>query len=231
MSQTFQISDGVLRGCRSTLLQADGSYLWEEFAVIRESGKWKSPPGVHKLRIVLGQGGQGGTSGGPGWIGLTGNLGNSFGSGYGEDGVDGQGGAVWYGVIDCNEEQEFEVHLGAGGVSGGGLGGHTTFGVYSSENGRVYANGYTDIANGQSFARTGVASPLPGSGDGGKGGAGGEPGEGYLRTYTYTPTGADSSVVNTRTELVVTKQPGPGHPGVPGATGFVMVTWDKPETT
>ncbi len=224
MSQTFQIQDGVLRGCRSTLLQADGSYLWEEFAVITEDGVFKAPPGVHKLRIVLGDGGQGGTSGKPGWIGLTGNLGNSFGSGYGEDGVDGQGGAVWYGVIDCNEEQEFEVHLGAGGASGGGLGGHTTFGVYSSENGRVYANGYTDIANGQSFARTGVAAPLPGSGDGGKGGAGGEPGEGYIK-YEERKYGGDPRPV-----LVVTKQPGPGHPGVAGATGFAMVTWDKPET-
>jgi len=185
MSQTFQVSDGVLRGCRAMLLQADGSYLWEEFAVIRKSGTFKAPPGVRTLRIVLGQ-----------------------------------GGAVWYGVIDCNEEQEFVVHLGAGGAPAaipgiaGDMGGHTTFGVYSSENGRVYANGYTDISNGQSFARTGVAAPLPGSGDGGKGS---EPGEGYL----YQNEGD----IGYRFELV--KPGGPGHPGVAGATGFAMVTLGK----
>lgn len=235
MSQTFQIQNGVLQGCRSTLLQADGSYLWTEFEVIRASGTFTAPPGVHQLRIVLGQGGQGGGHGGPGWIGRTGFWGSSLASGYGEDGVDGQGGAIWYGVINCNEGQIFQVTLGAGGAPGskvgqaGAMGGHTTFGVYSSADGRVYANGYTDIANGQAFARTGVEAPLPGTGDGGKGGRGGDPGEGYIYSYTYTPAGADPSVKNTRYELVITKDPGPGGPGVRGATGFAMVTWEKPE--
>lgn len=234
MSQTFEIRDHAMQGCRSKLLQADGSYLWTEFAIIRVSGTWKAPPGVHKIRYVIGQGGQGGGPGGPGWIGRTGNLGTGLGSGYGDDGVNGQGGAILYGVADINEEQEFEVHLGAGGAPGtvvgqpGAMGEHTTFGAYSSENGRIYENGYTDIANGEVFARTGVEVPLPGSGDGGKGGKGGDPGEGYLEYETYTPTGADPSVKNTRINLIITKPPGPGEPGVQGATGFVMVTWEKP---
>lgn len=243
MMQSFQFQDRALQGCRVTGLQADGSYLWENFAVIRESGTWTAPPGVHKLRIVLGRGGQGSGPGGPGWIGMTGNIpGQGMGSGYGDDGVDGIGGEIWYGVIDCNEEQEFIVTLGAGGAPGstvgqaGSFGGHTTFGAYSSENGRLYPNGYTDIANGQAFARSGVPSPAPGTGDGAKGGKGGDPGEGYIRTYTYTPNGAKprpdgSLVINTGYDLVVTKEPGPGEPGKAGATGFVMVTWDKPETS
>lgn len=221
MSQTFQIQNGVMQGCRSTLLQADGSYLWEEFEVIRESGVFKAPPGVRQLRIVLGQGGQGGGHGEEGYIRAKwGELT----SGYGEDGQDGQGGAIWYGVIDCNEGQEFAVHLGAGGAPArkagvpGELGEHTTFGAYSSENGRVYENGYTDIANGQSFARAGVANPLPGTGDGGKGGLGGDPGVGY----SYQNEGD----IGYRYRIV--KEGGPGHPGVAGATGFAMVTWDKP---
>lgn len=230
MSQTFQFQDGVLQGCKSTLLQADGSYLYTEYAVITESGTWKAPPGVHQLRIVLGQGGQGGGFGEPGYVSAfhdpkTGEMGNTVYSGYGDPGQDGQGGAIWYGVIPCNEEQEFVVHLGAGGTAApsrevpGGLGEHTTFGSYSSENGRVYDNGYTDIANGQVFARTGVAMPLAGTGDGGKGGEGGEPGAGYLYQnegdigYRYQKT----------------KDPGPGKPGVNGATGFVMVTWERPD--
>lgn len=238
MSQTFNFQDGVLQQCRSSLLQADGSYLWENFAVIRESGIFTAPPGVHQLRIVLGRGGQGGGVGQEGQYKSAGTSNISF-SGfnceYGEDGVDGQGGEIWYGVIDCNEGQQFQVTLGAGGAPGGvygqpgSLGGHTTFGVYSSENGQLYPNGYTDIANGQAFARTGVEVPLPGTGDGGKGGKGGDPPEGYLYTYTYTPIGAASTVVNTATKWQETKPPGPGHPGAPGATGFAMVTWDRPD--
>lgn len=239
MSQSFQFQGGVMRGCRASLLQADGSYLWTEFAVIRASGKWKSPPGVRQLRIVLGRGGQGGGFGQEGQYHSAGTSNIHFmgyNAAYGADGVDGQGGEIWFGVIDINEEQEFDVHLGAGGAPGsvygqpGALGGHTSFGTYSSENGRVYEDGYTDIANGQVFARSGVESPLPGTGDGGKGGKGGDPPEGYLDTYTYTPIGADpDKVVNTATKWVETKPPGPGHPGSPGAAGFVMVTWEKPE--
>ena len=44
MSQTLQFQEGVLQQCQSTHLQADGSYLWTEFVIIRESGKWKAPP-------------------------------------------------------------------------------------------------------------------------------------------------------------------------------------------
>lgn len=230
MMQTFEIRDRALQGCQSKLLQADGSYLWTEFAVIRESGQWQAPPGVHQLRIVLGQGGQGGGYGRPGTVGGSGNIaGAGVTSAYGDPGEDGQGGAVWYGVIDINEGQIFEVVLGNGGAAApsgqsvGSPGEHTSFGPYTSENGKIYENGYTDIANGQSFARTGVETPLPGTGDGGKGGEGGDPGEGYWE-QDYWPDGRPKGW-----DFVVTKQPGPGHPGVKGATGFVMVTWEKPE--
>ncbi len=235
MMQTFEIRDGALQGCRSTLLQADGSYLWTEFAVIRVSGKWKAPPGVTRIRIVLGQGGQGGGHGEPGWVGFTGNLGNSVGSGYGDPGQDGQGGAIWYGVIDINPEQEFEVVLGAGGAPAsvpgvpGAMGGHTTFGPYSSENGTLYPGGYTDIANGQAFARTGVEAPLPGTGDGGKGGAGGDPGEFYTKQVLRNIQPSDPKADRLyKTEIVTIRPPGPGETGAAGATGFAMVTWEKP---
>lgn len=228
ISQTFQIQDHVLKNCTAKLLQADGSYLWTEYAVIRESGTWTAPAGVSQLRIVLGQGGQGSGPGGDGYITLAGNLGNSMEAGPGEDGVDGHGGKIWYGVIDINPQQEFTVVLGQGGAPGtvvgqpGYEGGHTSFGAYTSEEGQLYPGGYTDIANGQAFARTGVEVPLPGTGDGAKGGAGGDPGVGYLRTEKRLHGGTDKVV------LVVQKPGGPGHPGVRGATGFVMVTWEKP---
>ena len=235
MSQTFRIQDGVLQNCLSTLLMADGSYLWTEFEVFDADGYFEVPEGVTSVRVVIGQGGQGGGPGGPGWIGFTGNfISGAIGSGYGEDGADGQGGRIWYGVVSVNPGSRVPVRLGAGGAPGntlgqaGAAGGHSTFGVYSSENGRVYENGYTDIANGQAFARTGVASPLPGTGDGGKGGKGGDPGQGYVREHQYHPPGSEEGVSNTTYELIVTKEPGPGHPGVRGGDGFVMVTWEKP---
>lgn len=223
-AQSFSISNHVLQGCGSTLLQADGSYLFQEFAVITESGKWKAPANVknNQLRVVIGSGGQGGSRGQDGYIRRS-VTDDKVEAGYGEKGIDGKGGKVWFGVININQEQEFEVTLGKGGAPSdtygvpGEIGGETTFGQHSSENGEIYPYGYTDIANGQSFARTGVQRPVNGTGDGGSGGAGGDPGVGYL----YQEDGD----IGYRFELV--EEPGPGHPGVRGADGFVMVTWDK----
>lgn len=231
ISQTFQIQDGVLQGCKSSLLQAAGYYMSSDSVLLTESGTWTVPEGVNYLRVVIGQGGQGGTKGQSGWAGLTGNLGISGGSGYGDPGQDGQGGMVWSGFVAVQPGQAISVHIGAGGAASdrfgtpGAMGEHSSFGSYSSEDGEVYTNGYTDIANGRVFARTGVPEPAVGTGDGGKGGAGGEPGEGYIRTYTYTPSGAKPTVVNTRTEWVMTKPPGPGYPGKAGASGFVLLIW------
>ena len=134
------------------------------------------------------------------------------------------------------------------------MGGHTTFGPYSSADGVLYPGGYTDIANGQAFARTGVAAPLPGTGDGGKGGEGGTAGVGYWETVYWTssdvaagkhpgatlngrpvPSGTpdSTSIVGQPRgqKYVEIEPPGPGSPGVAGATGFAMVTWEKPNTT
>lgn len=230
--QTFQFADGVLQGCQSKLLQADGSYLYDAFEIIRESGTWTAPPGVTHLRLVLGQGGQGGGYGGDGYVAGSGALpGSGVAAGYGNPGTDGLGGKVWFDTVTINAGQTFNVSLGAGGAAAatqgadGSEGGETTFGVYSSANGQRYPNGYTDIANGQVFARTGVAVPDSGTGDGGKGGDGGDPGQGYWKQLFWDdgrPRGWD---------FVVTKEPGKGKPGKSGASGFVMVTWDKSEET
>lgn len=240
MEQSLTFSGGVLRDCKSVLLQADGSYLYEAFAVIRKDGPWRAPEGVTRLRVVIGSGGQGGGRGQDGQWESAGSSNISF-SGYrgveGKPGVDGQGGRIWYGVIDINPGQIFEVKLGAGGASGGvygsagSLGADTTFGPYSSANGKYYETGYTDIANGQVFARAGVPAPLAGTADGGKGGAGGTAGDGYLDWVEddFAPDGGQpGETITGHYEWVTTEEPGPGQPGVPGASGFVMVTWDKP---
>lgn len=236
MSQTFQIQNGVLQGCKSTLLQADGSYLWTESALITESGTWTAPPGVTQLRVVIGQGGQGGGHGadgeqGSGMLGPTtgDSASETFTGANGEPGKDGAGGKVWYDLININDGQEFNVIIGAGGAAAtvhgqdGADGGETYFGAYTSANGKLYENGYSDIANGDSFGRTGVALPLPNSSDGGKGGQGGRGGVKEV-TWVRDP---DSIYGGGHSTTTVISKPTPGTPGVDGASGFVLVFWDK----
>lgn len=234
MSQTFQIQNGVLQGCKSTLLQADGSYLWTEYALITESCTWTAPPGVTQLRVVIGQGGQGGGHGGDGkpgggMVDTTGkeSVSEIFTGDSGDPGKAGVGGKVWYDLIDINPEQEFTVVIGDGGSAAteagkaGNLGGETYFGIYTSANGKLYENGYSDIANGDSFGRTGVAAPLPGSSDGGKGGAGGRGGSRQV-TWVNDPNG-----IGGHTTFEKLTDPEEGTPGVDGGSGFVLVFWDK----
>lgn len=197
--QTFQFSNGVMQGCQSQLLQADGSFLYQGREVITTPGTWKAPAGKRSLRvIVVGKGGNGAK-------GADGNFENA-----GADGVDGLGGRVWAGTININEGQAFPVTFGE----------DTTFGAYSSANGKRYDNGYTDVASGDSFARTGVAKPVPGTGDGGAGGKGGEQGRRKEKTWTDDAGVSHSS-------WKVYSYPKPGLNGALGALGCVVVYWDK----
>lgn len=202
LMQTFQISGGVLQGCQSQLVQPDGAYLYEERAVITQSGTWTAPAGKTRLRVVLvGKGGDGtaGTDGS--W------------SEAGKPGTVGLGGLVWAGTININDGQSFAVTIGE----------NTVFGAYSSANGKRYANGYTDVASGDSFARTGVAAPLPGSGDGGAAGNAGAKGNRHNEVVMEdTWLGQLPTTVT-----VVDNYPGKGTPGADGATGCVVVYWDK----
>ena len=237
MMQTFTFQDGVLQGCQSVLLQADGSFLFEEMEIITQSGMYTAPAGATQLRLIVAQGGQGSSRGQDGYVSGSGPLpGSGVAAGEGQPGLNGQGGKVWFGTVDINPEQVFQVQIGHGGAASptygvaGEMGGETTFGPYSSANGQVYPLGFTDVASGNSYARTGVQAPVNGTGDGAAGGAGGTAGAGYWDSYEYTPDGADDSVVNTRWEFIVTVPPGPGQPGKAGASGFVAVYWDKPSS-
>lgn len=240
--QTLSMDGGVLQGCQATLLRADGGLQYEdrylitvqEGTLLPDAGEFTVPNGVTSLSVALGQGGQGGGHGDPGYITRSGNLGNQLSSGYGDPGENGSGGKVWVGTIEVEGGQKIAYSTGAGGAPGNGNtagseGQESTFGAYSSADGQVYTNGYTDVVSGSSYARTGVDLPLPGSGDGGAGGAGGTPGVGYLKSYTYRPSGAAESVVNTKTELIVEQEGGPGSPGAAGGSGFVLLRWDRTE--
>lgn len=200
MTQGFTFNNGVMRNCKSTLLQADGSYLFQNREVITQSGTWTAPTGVTSLRIILvGKGGDG-----------TDGTDGSFES-AGTAGTDGAGGLVWAQTISINDGQQFEVSIGD----------DTVFGLYSSANGERYEYGYTDIASGDSFARTGVANPLSGSGDGGAGGAAGTQGSGHYEEKFDLDGNSVGDI------FIVDVDPGPGGKGVSGVTGCVVVYWDK----
>jgi hypothetical protein len=197
--QTFQFSNGVMQGCQSQLLQADGSFLYQGREVITTPGTWKAPAGKKSLRVILvGKGGDG-TRGQDGtW------------DAAGADGVDGLGGLVWAATININDGQEFPVAFGE----------NTTFGAYSSANGKRYENGYTDVASGDSFARTGVAKPRAGTGDGGAGGKGGE--QGRRQKITWEDEGGFS-----HSYWKIYSYPGVGADGAMGASGCAVVYYSK----
>ena len=228
MEQSFTFSNGVLRDCKSVLLQADGSFLFENRVVFTESGVYHTGPNQTQARIIVVQGGQGGARGGDGYVGGSGVLpGSGVSSGEGDPGLDGSGGKVWSGVVNVNPDTDYTVVIGKGGkastVTGvpGEEGGETTFGVYSSANGKVYSPSFTDLASGDAYGRTGVEAPISGTGDGGKGGKGGSAGSGYWEQLFWDdgrPRGW---------HFEVTVQPGPGQPGVDGADGVCVIYWDK----
>lgn len=197
--QTFQFSNGVMQGCQSQLLQADGSFLHQGREVITTPGTWKAPAGKKSLRVILvGKGGDGTRGEDGSW------------HADGADGVDGLGGLVWAGTININEGQEFPVAFGP----------DTTFGAYSSANGKRYENGYTDVASGDSFARTGVAKPKAGTGDGGAGGKGGE--QGRRQKITWEDEGGFS-----HSYWKIYSYPGVGADGAMGASGCAVVYYSK----
>ena len=228
MEQSFTFSNGVLRDCKSVLLQADGSFLFENRVVFTESGVFHTGQNQTQARIILSQGGQGGARGGDGYVGGSGVLpGQGVSSGEGDPGLDGSGGKVWSGVVNVNPDTDYAVVIGKGGAKSdktgvpGAEGGETTFGVYSSANGKAYSPSFTDLASGDAYGRTGVAVPKSGTGDGGKGGEGGEAGAGYWK-QRFWPDGRPRGW-----KFVTTKQPGPGQPGVDGADGVCVIYWDK----
>lgn len=238
MMQSFEFQGGVLRGCRSKLLQADGGQLLTSGVLLTASGTWTPPEGVTDVTVILCSGGQGGGHGERGTIGMVQLTPDSepvewqFGmyisdanrqllpAQFGARGKAGAGGRVWSGGLTVTPGQPIPVHIGAGGVNGN-LGGDTTFGSLTSANGQVYPNGYTDILDLKTYGRTGVPAPLPGSGDGGAGGAGGAPDNG--RFFRYGDNQYGWSI-----HWIYGSQPaGPGEPGAPGGSGFVLIRWRR----
>lgn len=236
IKQTLSFSNGVLRNCSSTFVRGDGLFLFANRVQILETGTFIVPEGVYKLHVVLvGHG----STGSDGTDGAWNNNINSFmgeytypqapNGGYGTAGSAGSGGKIWEGVIDVNPGQVIQITVAS----------DTVLWNFSSANGKVYPNGFTDVATGDVFGRSGVSNPKPGSGDGGKGGSGGDAGSWYNRGVWVTDDG--KRIPNPETyqgyigpghwehDTVIVREPTEGSPGTAGATGCAIIYWDKPE--
>lgn len=231
MEQSFKITNGYLKDCRDVFLQADGSYLYENSVLLTGSGSWTPPAGVTQLRIVLGQGSQGSTAGQNGTSYTYDPRFDETPPARAENGTAGKAGMIWHGTINVNAGVAISYAQGVGtakGAYGAAVpeGSHSTFGVYSSANGRIYENGYADIISGASYGRSGVALPLNGSSDGPAAGQGGTNRlrrfAGYEKIYDE-----EGNVVGSEAVYTTSGSVGAGTPGVDGADGFILVYWDK----
>ena len=235
MEQSFTFSNGVLRDCKSVLLQADGSFLFENVIVLTGSGTWTPPDGVTEIRYIMGQGAQGSTAG------QNGDT-YRYESGLGDapptranDGTPGKPGRILSGTANVNPGVAISYSCGRGSNAGAygetvPDGEDTTFGPnLTTANGKIYENGYTDIASGNSYGRSNVSAPLNGTSDGPTAGVGGW-NEIYRLAYSETIFGPDGKPTGTIEHYDKVSSKTNGTPGRKGADGFIVVYWDKGST-
>lgn len=158
---------------------------YKNVAVITQSGTWQVPANTTKILAILCGAGSGGYAGGNGENGEDG-AGNTAGKG-GKGGVAGEGGAggkILEVSMSVTPSASMACVIGAGGAGGasdgasGTVGGDTTFGGFSSANGRDFPYGYRDSKSGLTIGYTGNS--------GTNGGRGGDANS-NLRWATETP--------------------------------------------
>lgn len=210
IAQALSFSGGVMSDLQSTLLQASGLGMYQDCMIIKSSGSITMPAvnAVHIILVGAGADGQPGESGT--W------------DSAGANGADGFGGKVLAQDIAINSGTSATVEIGTNG-------GATTLtiadAVYTSADGQYY-DGFSDIISGEVYARNGVESPIANSGDGGKGGIGGIKGE--RQWVQVRPEDSDTpSIPVTEEKWSVSTEPGSGTPGKKGASGCVIIYFEK----
>ncbi len=224
--QDLSFSGGVLRGCKSVLLRGGlNVFSYSESQKFTENGSFTVPEGVWRIRILLEGHGGDGTPGQPGrWVNTQNQWMGEFlfpqdpTGGYGADGMPGGGGKVLDLTIDVNPGQVFEVSIGRP---------NTTFGKYSSADGKGYGGGYKDITTGNVY---GV--------NGGTGGRGGVPGYWYYKgvwVYDHGHVGVipgDDSLGHWEQVVVIERYPTEGTQEVgKGRPGCAVVFWEPVEVS
>lgn len=242
VSQSFTMTSGVLRGCQTQFLQADGSFMWEKRQKFTSDGTFVVPDGVSKLRLILVGHGQDGKDGYGGHQTIFFEFDQSDGLVFRPSFIEDVDYIHW--TKDFHKTIEKMTVLGTTEAEDGadGLGGlvwtgtvdvnpneeiaihigenpndPTTASVWSSANGIRYPRGYADINASEGFARTGVDEPIDGSGDGGKGGRGGQ----YPGTLEiFDIEGTDPP------EVAIWFNTGYSEKGTKGAKGCAIVYWE-----
>lgn len=235
--QQFKLGQGVMTQVPMKLLQSNGYEMYENCVVITESGTWTAPDGVTQIAAVIINGGDGGEFGEDGSY-ISGY--SSIDDPYNEDtvtwdnvpadpkgGAGGQSGKVYAVTLEINPNQSFAVQIGQGGLPGQ-AGGVTTFGPHSGNLGKHY-DGWADVVSGNVYAVDGAqgkpntdpptagADAASGTGNGGQGGYGGTNGAKFY---------VNGSGLTWRT----LREPTSGGSGGNGATGCVIIYYDKEET-
>ena len=228
--QQLKLERGVMRNMPSYLVQSPNDSMYSNKVVLIGSGTWTAPiSGTIKVTAIGGgTGGQGGGGGvykssGPGNFSIFDPDDTTGGAG-------GPGGKVFIVEFTVSEGQEVPYICGPGGAGapggGGGEngpngspGGDTTFGVFSSSNGNVYANGIMDIQSGEVYANTGANNGGSVSGSYGSGGIGGVHGTNGVTVY-YKASEEDIGY-----RSYTGKRAEPGGPGTAGKPGCVILEW------
>ena len=143
------------------------------------TGDWIVPDGITEVKAIIGGGGHGGYNGGNG-ADATSYSGGAGGVG----GNGGEGGKVLSVVIPVTPGQVISYSCGIGGEAGQ-AGGDTTFGTYTSADGVVAANGWSDIFTGNIYGAPGAKGV-----DGGKGADSAMPFAYFVRDGIYYWGGA-----------------------------------------
>lgn len=174
----------------SDLQRASGKFLvgfvpqgsisgYTNYVLLTNSGNWIVPAGVKKIRLILvgggsgGGGGMNGSAGSDGYVASQIRPSETYGGNGGQGGAAGAigvGGKIFEISLDVTAGSSHAYNCGAGGAGGasnggaGSAGGATTFGQLSSNNGRVYADGYREVKTGLLFGQSGVAGYAGGNG-------------------------------------------------------------------
>lgn len=238
----LKLVDGVMRNLPSYLIQTDTDKSYDHTVILTGVGNWKAPTGVTEIYVQLVGGGNGGDGGDGG--DYYENEGQTHGSG-------GLGGLVYIATLTINSGQSFSYSCGKGGAGGAGgaadewvkydgeqgkpgkgeqgkPGGATTFGAYSSANGKNYTVGITDVESGAFYGAKGADGdgsvkfdPPENSGCGGNGGKLGHYGV-YHRASGRPPDGG-YKVQDLAAE--------DGGDGTRGKNGVIIIQYNDPEVT
>lgn len=238
----LKLVDGVMRNLPSYLIQTDTDKRYDHKVVLTGSGTWKAPTGVRELYVQLVGGGDGGDGGeGGAWL-------------HEDDyspapGKAGKGGRVLIVTLSINSGQSFAYSCGKGGKGGAGgahatwskppnddqqpgkpgtTGTATTFGAYSSANGKSYPAGITDVETGKYYAADGsdgkaqVDNPKPassGAPNTGNAGSGGDSGVNGYFTVARVP---GRNIYKSHSD------PSDGTRGGDGADGVIIIQYNDP---